>query len=63
MFSGYTAKQTHDGPPAPSFIRTVTVGSGISPDHAPLQERILVGCTTDREFTGAVAPVSPCPEG
>jgi hypothetical protein len=36
MFSGNAAKQTHGGPLAPSLIRTVTVGSGISPDHAPL---------------------------
>jgi len=36
LFSGNAAKQTQGGPLAPSLFRTVTVGSGISPDHASL---------------------------
>jgi len=47
----------------PSFIRTVTAGTGFSPVHAPWLA--LVGCpregiTTDRELGHWPAP---CPEG
>jgi len=54
----------------PSFIRTITVGPGVPPDHV-LSLRfdklsatsVLVGCTTDREFAHTVVQASPCPEG
>jgi hypothetical protein len=51
VFGALTTKQTQSGL-LPSFIRTLTVGCGITPHHALFVA--LVGCTTDREFTCAI---------
>ena len=59
LFSGLKWNQTRVSL-HPSSIQTITVGSGVPPDHVLRLRSALVGCTTDRELHPAPKVLFDC---